>query len=172
MKIQSIGSMNFYNKASSVTMDKRKNSQETKDSVDISKIKKISVSNALVVNQIDNTQLTDEEKWNAIVSKYKQKGITIDNYGDMLCDLTNAGLMTKDEMDGAMGNALAKWASNYSYKDMKDGILGNYKLSYGDNLINFNFLLEDVNDDSKDYLGFDKYNDQRSYLKDFYNKII
>jgi len=118
---------------------------------------------------------TDEEKWNFIVSKYNissTNSMNVDNYLDMLCDLTNMHLISFDEMAQAAGNALGKIDNERAVADMQDGILGNLPMSAINESVNFSELLKNVSDGSKEYYGYDSNNDQRSFLEGFYSKMV
>lgn len=139
-------------------------------------------------NSKDSGTQTDSEKWDVIVSKYNMKSMNLNDYGNMLCDLGNAGLLTFDEVGSALFNAGAKYSIGLTVEDMKNGVLGDSGTSLFDYRINFSELLNDVtNKDKKNYFvydvdkgkeeycsrydGYDPNNDQQAFLEESYTKM-
>ena len=116
------------------------------------------------------SESTDDEKWDAVVSKYSIP-MTYDDYSKMLRDLAREDLITFDEFTEATGNAWGIIEKKRTEYDLQDGELWNDEVPASFYLMDFNELVSDVSDESKDYNGYDAHNDQRAFLKSFYTKM-
>ncbi len=116
--------------------------------------------------------LADDEKWQSIVSKYNMKAMNIDEYGNMLCELANEGLISHDEGMAAFFNATAKYSEDMAVEDMHNGVLGDLGKTLSDYLIDFSDLFDDVTGRSREYSGCDSNNDQKTFLQEFYKEMM
>jgi hypothetical protein len=118
-----------------------------------------------------SAEMTVVEKWESVVSEYKGKPMTYDNYAQMLRELARADLITFEEFSAAIFNASSMIDDKRIDYDMEDGILGNDIIPSSFYLLDFNELFTDVSNESKAYNGYDAHNDQRIFLKSFYTKM-
>ena len=119
----------------------------------------------------EGKEMTDDEKWEAINAKYSDEPMTLKNYCQMVNDLEASGLITFEERCAAHGNAMSIIENKTIEYDLQDGELWNDEIPASFYLMNFDELLSDVSDESKDYNGYDAHNDQRAFLKSFYTKM-
>ncbi len=131
--------------------------------------------NGFSVHGVDISQgkeMTDDEKWAAIQEKYKGVPMFAKVYMQMINDMEASGLITHDEGNAATSHTSSMIATKDIVYDMQDGIMGDDPTPASFFLLDFNELLADVSDDSRNYTGYDYKNDQRAFLKSFYSKMI
>lgn len=120
----------------------------------------------------EGKEMTDDEKWAAIHEKYKGVPMFQKVYSQMVLDICASGLITGDEATAAIFHAASITSTKDILYDMQDGILGNNPTPASFFLLDFNELLADVSDDSREYSGYAANNDQRAFFKGFYSKMI
>ena len=117
-------------------------------------------------------EMTDDEKWEAIQEKYKGVPMFEKVYAQMISDMTVSGLITKEESYAAIGHLVSASSCKDIAFDMQNGILGDDPTPAFFLLVDFNELLTNVSDESKEYYGYNSRNDQRDFLKRMYMKMI
>ncbi len=118
----------------------------------------------------ENTELTDDEKWDVITSKYRSPIFQYDDYMNMLDDLEGAGLITADEKAVAMSHATAVIEKKRYNYDMQDGKLGDDRIPAPVNTIYFDELISDLSNENREIPSTDDGSDPRVFLEALYNK--
>lgn len=119
----------------------------------------------------EGKEMTDDEKWDAIISKYSGKPFKLNDYGHMLCDLEAADLITFDERCAATSHAIAVVGDKTIEYDMRDGELWNEDIPASLYMINFDELFADLSNENRIYEGYTASNDPRPFLSTFYTKM-
>ena len=122
-------------------------------------------------NKAKSAEMTKDEKWEAVVSQYTGKPMTLDDYIQMIDDFENADLLTFKEACDAIGHAATVVEDKVINYDLQDGELWNDEIPASFYLIDFDELFSDLSNENRIYEGYTEENDPRPFLNTFYQKI-
>jgi hypothetical protein len=126
------------------------------------------------INQTDtsDTELSNEEKWESIISQYNSSKMTFGNYNAMLFELAAVGLISSEEHLAASLHVLSIVGGEVTAIDIKNGILGDLGLSYFDYPVNISELLRCATDKNNNFGGYlPIVGERRDFLVEFYSKL-